>query len=229
MSTKVGISGANFMIAETGTRLCHNPSSNLRLRSGTTPLNHYMQRGVPVALGIDEAGINDDKDILQEMRLALRLHRTPGMDDAVPTPAEVFKMATENGAHTTPFGAHIGTLAPGKAADIVVMNWKHIAYPYLDAAVPVVDAVVQRARTHGVETVLVAGEVVLRDRRFTRLDKHAAQEELARQLRAPLAPHEERRIELSRRVFPSFKQFYADEGYLKPCEHDPFYRMNSKS
>jgi cytosine/adenosine deaminase-related metal-dependent hydrolase len=217
------------LIAETGTRLCHNPSSNLRLRSGTTPLNHYMQRGVPVALGIDEAGINDDKDILQEMRLALRVHRTPGMDDAVPTPAEVFQMATENGALTTPFGAHIGTLEPGKAADVVVMNWKHIAYPYLDAAVPVVDAVVQRARTHGVETVLVAGEVVLRDRRFTRVDKHAAQEELARQLRAPLAPHEERRIELSRRVFPSFKQFYADEGYLKPCAHDPFYRMNSKS
>jgi malate synthase len=71
--------------------------------------------------------------------------------------------------------------------------------------------------------------VVLRDRCFTRVDKHAAQEELARQLRAPLAPHEERRIELSRRVFPSFKQFYADEGYLKPCAHDPFYRMNSKS
>lgn len=216
------------LIAETGTRICHNASSNLRLRSGIAPLNHYLGCGVPVALGLDEAGINDDKDILQEMRLVLRLHRVPGMDDAVPTPAEVLRMATEHGAHTTPFGSHIGTLEPGKAADIVIMNWRHIAYPYLDAGVPVVDAVVQRARTHGVETVLVAGEPILRDGRFTRVDKQAALEELARSLRAPLAPHEERRRELSRRVFPYVRQFYADEGYLDVHEHEPYYRTSSK-
>ncbi len=216
------------LIAGTGTRICHNASSNLRLRSGVAPLNHYLGCGVPVALGLDEAGINDDKDILQEMRLVLRLHRVPGMDDAVPTPAEVLRMATEHGAHTTPFGSHIGTLEAGRAADIVIMNWRHIAYPYLDGDVPVVDAVVQRARTHGVETVLVAGEPVLRDGRFTRVDKHAALEELAQSLRRPLAPHEERRRELSRRVFPCIRQFYADEGYLAMREHEPYYRTSSK-
>ena len=89
-------------------------------------------------------------------------------------------MATEHGATTTPYGAHLGTLEPGKGADIVVMNWKHIAYPYLDQAVSVVDAVVQRAKTHGVETVVITGETVLRDHRFTRVDKHAEEEELAR-------------------------------------------------
>jgi len=216
------------LIAETGTRVCHNASSNLRLRSGVAPLNHYLGCGVPVAMGLDEAGINDDKDMLQEMRMVLRLHRVPGMDDTVPTPAEVFRMATELGAHTTPFGSHIGTLEPGKAADIVVMNWRHIAFPYLDADVPVIDAVVQRARTQGVETVLVAGEPVLRDRRFTRIDKDAAQEELAQRLRAPLAPHEEQRRHLARRLFPHVRQFYVDEGYLNKIEHEPYYRMNSR-
>src|SRR5688572_13464966 len=216
------------LIAETGTQVCHNASSNLRLRSGVAPLNHYLKCGVNVAMGLDEAGINDDKDILQEMRLVLRLHRVPGMDDSVPTPAEVLRMATEHGAHTTPFGPHIGTLEAGKAADIVIMNWRHIAYPYLDADVPVVDAVVQRARTHGVETVLVAGEPVLRDGRFTRVDKHAVMEELAQSLRRPLAPHEERRRELSQRVSPCIRQFYADEGYLATREHEPYYRTSSK-
>lgn len=216
------------LIAETGTRICHNASSNLRLRSGVAPLNHYLQCGVPVAMGLDEAGINDDKDILQEMRLVLRLHRVPGMDDAVPTPGEVLRMATEHGAHTTPFGARIGTLEPGKAADIVIMNWRHIAYPYLDADVPVIDAVVQRARTHGVETVLVAGEPILRDGRFTRVNKDEAIEELARSLRAPLVPHEQRRRELSRRVFPHVRQFYVDEGYLNDAEHEPYYRTSSR-
>jgi cytosine/adenosine deaminase-related metal-dependent hydrolase len=49
--------------------ICHNASSNLRLRSGVAPLNHWAARGVNVAIGLDEAGINDDRDMLQEMRL----------------------------------------------------------------------------------------------------------------------------------------------------------------
>jgi cytosine/adenosine deaminase-related metal-dependent hydrolase len=216
------------LLAETGTRICHNASSNLRLRSGIAPLNQCLRCGIPIALGIDEAGINDDKDILQEMRLVLRLHRVPGMDDGVPTPAEVFRMATENGASTTPFGARIGVLEPGKAADIVVLNWRHIAYPYLDPDTSVLDAVVQRARTHGVETVLVAGEVVLRDRRFTRVDKDAAQEELAQRLRMPRTAAEERRRVLARRVFPYYKQFYVDEGYLDELDPEPYYRTSAR-
>jgi hypothetical protein len=67
--------------------------------------------------------------------------------------------------------------------------------------VPVFYAVVQSSRTHGVDTVLIVGATVLRDRKFTRVDKHAAQEDFARQLRVPLTPQEERRINLSRRLF----------------------------
>src|SRR5262249_39486954 len=122
------------LVAASGTMICHNASSNLRLRSGIAPLNRWTARGVRVALGLDEAGINDDRDMLQEMRLVLRLHRVPGMDDAVPTAAEVFRMATEHGAATTPFAGRIGTLEPGKAADLVLLDWRHVAYPYLDAA-----------------------------------------------------------------------------------------------
>jgi cytosine/adenosine deaminase-related metal-dependent hydrolase len=81
-------------LAETGTMVCHNASSNLRLRSGVAPLNRWTARGVRVALGLDEAGINDDRDMLQEMRLVLRLHRVPGMEDVVPTCAQVLQMAT---------------------------------------------------------------------------------------------------------------------------------------
>ena len=158
-------------VATTGTMICHNASSNLRLRSGVAPLNHWAARGVRVAMGLDEAGINDDRDMLQEMRLVLRLHRVPGMEDVVPTSPQVFQMATENGALTTGFGDSIGTLEPGKAADLVLMNWRQIAYPYLDQTMSVVDAVVHRAKTSGVETVLVAGEPVLRDGQFTRVNK----------------------------------------------------------
>jgi 5-methylthioadenosine/S-adenosylhomocysteine deaminase len=213
-------------VVATGTTICHNASSNLRLRSGVAPLNHWMARGVRVALGLDEAGINDDRDMLQEMRLVLRLHRVPGMDDVVPTAAQVFQMATENGALTTGFANSLGTLEPGKAADMVLMNWRQIAYPYLDQDTPVVDALVHRAKTSGVETVLVAGEPILRDGRFMRLNKADVLEELSAALRVPFHPSEERRRELSPAVFPHVKRFY--DGWLNEQARDPFYRPSSR-
>lgn len=216
------------LIAHTGTHICHNPSSNLRLRSGIAPLNEFERQGVHVALGLDDCSLNDDRSMLQEMRVALKVHRVPGMDDSVPTACQVLRMATEHGAHTTPYADSIGTIELGKAADLVVMDWKHIAYPYLDDEVPIVDAVVQLARTTGVETVLIGGEPVLLDRKFTRLDKHAAVEALAQSLRAPLRPDELKRREFAKRVFPHVKQFYADEGYLDVDSGPSFYSVNSR-
>jgi hypothetical protein len=111
--------------------------------------------------GLDEAGINDDRDKLQEMRMVLRPQRVPGMaDEDVPSPGSVLRMATSGGAATTPFGSHIGTLAVGKAADLVLIDWDKLAYPYLDPETPVLDAIVQRAKNDSVDLVMVAGEVV---------------------------------------------------------------------
>ena len=214
--------------ADTGTHICHNASSNLRLRSGIAPVNQLEARGVNVALGIDEAGINDDRDMLQEMRVVLKLHREPGFDDSVPTSAQVLRMATENGARTTPFGAEIGRLEVGKAADMAVMSWRDIAYPFLDLDidVSVIDAIVHRAKSSGVKTVLVAGEPILRDGRFTRVDKAAALAELAASLARTANDDEIRRIALSRDVLPHVQNFY--DGYLDAEQRDPFYAFNSR-
>lgn len=214
------------MIAESGTRICHNPSSNLRLRSGIAPINRYRQLGVPVALGLDEAGINDDKDMLQEMRLALNLHRVPGMDDSVPTPDDVFCMCTEHGAETTGFGTTIGALDIGRAADMVLMDWKQIAYPYLDAAVPPLHGIVQRAKKSGVDAVMIGGEMVFEGGRFTRIDKAKVLEEIARSLAGPLTAQELGRVDLSKRLMPHARQFYRDEGYEIDDGVVPFYVMN---
>ena len=200
------------ILAATGTRVCHNPSSNLRLQSGIAPLNRLNERGIVTALGIDEAGINDDRDIWQEMRLALKLHRVPGIGARVPTAPEVLRMATEYGALTTQFGAELGTLEPGKAADLVLVDWDSVAEPYLDPDVPVVDALVQRGRPAGVSTVIVGGEVVLRDGRCTRLDKRAIMEALAASLRAPLTAAEQRRREVAPLLMLHIARFY--DGWL---------------
>jgi 5-methylthioadenosine/S-adenosylhomocysteine deaminase len=214
-------------VAEREVMICTNPSSNLRLRSGIAPVNRFLAAGVRVAIGLDEAGINDDRDMLQEMRLALRVHRVPGMDDGVPTPTEIFRMATEDGAATTPFAAEVGAIQVGRAADLVLVPWRAVAHPYLEAGTPVVDAVVLRARASAVDTVMVAGEVVLRGGRVTRVDKTAALEELAAALRQPRTPEDEHRRRLSKALFPHVRGFYA--GWLDPESLDPFYRQSSRS
>jgi 5-methylthioadenosine/S-adenosylhomocysteine deaminase len=214
------------LVASTGTMVCHNASSNLRLRSGVAPVNPLLAHGVRVALGLDEAGINDDRDMLQEMRLVLRLHREPGMDDRVPTAAQVLQMATEHGAQTTGFAGQIGTLEPGKAADLVLMPWHHLAYPYLDPAISVVDTVVHRGKVSGVETVLVAGVPVLRDGQVIRVAKAAVLEELAAALRQPLNAEEIHRQQLARDIFPHVQRFY--DGWLDEQAREPFYRTSAR-
>jgi 5-methylthioadenosine/S-adenosylhomocysteine deaminase len=160
------------------------------------------------------------------MRLVLRAHREPGMDDRVPTIAQVFRMATSGGAKTTPYAAEIGALEVGKAADMVLLDWKQISYPYLDSEVPVLDAVIQRAKMAGVHTVIVAGEIIYQDGKFTRIDRDGALRQLSDILKRPLSSNEIERRWLSKAVLPRVKAFY--DGYCDLDGHAPYYRQNSR-
>ena len=174
------------LMAATGANICHNASSNLRLQSGIAPMGRILAAGIKVAIGSDEAGLNDDKDLFQEMRLVLKLHRVPGMDLEPPTSCQVLEMATVNGAYASWFGDRIGTLEPGKRADLVLLDLRNIEEPYLDPEVPLVEALVHRGRGVDVDTVLVDGEVVLRDGQLTRVDKEALFREIKEVLDRPL-------------------------------------------
>ena len=213
-------------VAETGACVCHNCSSNFRLRSGVAPLNRLEALGVSTAIGLDEAGINDDRDMLQELRVVLRAHRTPGMDDDVPTPAQVFRMATSGGARTTGFADRIGTLEVGRAADMVLLDWDQISTPYLDIETPTLDALVLRAKAGGVRTVLCAGEVIYDQGRFTRVDRDGALRALHEDLSRALADDEVERRKLSAALLPHVRAFYR--GDYDPAQHQPFYRPSSR-
>jgi len=197
------------VMAATGTNVCHLLSSNLRMQSGIAPVNRFLEAGVRVTLGTDEATINDDKDMFQEMRLALKLHRVPGIENKPPTAYQIFQMATMNGSYDCGFGDCIGALKPGKRADMVLVNLKNIEEPYLDPDVSIVDAIVQRGRSIDVDTVIIDGEVVLRGGRLTRVDSEALFRELKESLNRPLLPHEIERRELSRLILPYLRRFYA--------------------
>jgi len=135
-------------------------------------------------------------------------------------------MATIGGAKTTPFGTRIGTLEVGKAADMVLLDWRQISYPYLDAETPVLDAVIQRAKTEGVKTVMVAGEILYQDGRFIRIDRDDAVRQLCEIMKRPLSGAELERRLLSKAVFPHVRAFY--DGYCDADSHVPYYRQSSR-
>jgi len=159
--------------------------------------------------------------------MVLRAHRIPGTTDAdVPSSGQVLRMATTGGAATTPYGSHIGTIAVGKAADLVLIDWDKLAYPHLDPEVPALDAVIQRAKSDGVDLVIVAGEVVYEGGHFTRVDRDAALRELHASLNRPLADDEVERRQLSKALLPYVRRFYA--GYFDAEAHQPYYRPSSR-
>ena len=213
-------------VADAGAHICHNCSSNFRLRSGVGPLNFWEAKGVNTAMGMDEAGINDDRDMLQEMRMVLNAHRIPGMDDLVPTAAQVLRMATSGGAATTAFRGKIGRLEEGLGADMLLVDWDKLAYPYLDAEYPMLDAVIQRAKTDCVQLVMCAGEVIYTNGSFTKLDRMAALEELRKDLTKALTEEEVERRGLAKQLLPHVEKFY--ESYFDPGQHEPFYRRSAR-
>jgi len=214
-------------LAQAGVCVCHNCSSNFRLRSGIAALNYFEKKGVNTAIGLDEAGINDDRDMLQELKLVLRAHRVPGMvDEDVPTMAQVLRMATMGGAKTTSFGTTIGSLEVGKAADLVLLDWNQISYPYLDEQTPLLDAVIQRAKAEGVKLTMCDGEVIYENGRFTRVDKDRVLADLHQDLQKALTHDEVERRKLSKALLPHVRRFYAD--YIDPVKHEPFYRPSSR-
>ena len=214
------------LMAATGVTVCTNTSSNIRIKSGIAPISGILARGIPIAMGSDEAGLNDDKDLLQEMRLVLKLHRVPGVENVPPTAHQVFQMATVNGARASMFGDRIGALERGKRADIVLMNLRNIEEPYLDPEVSMVDALVHRGRSIDVDTVIVDGEVLMRDRKLTRIDKEGLFKELREALDRPLEPDELERRSLNRDVAPHLSRYL--EGTM-PADVTPHTIYNART
>lgn len=214
------------LIARRGVRICCNCSSNLRLKSGIAPLNAFTEAAVPVALGIDEAGINDDRDMLQEMRVVLRVNREPGIDNGSPSPAQVLQMATTGGASTTSFGDNIGCIKPGSAADLVFLDWNGISYPYLNPSTSPIDALVLRAKGAHVKMVMVAGKEIYRDGVFLAVNKHLILDQFAQLMSSASSETEADRASLASEIMPYVKGFY--ESYLRTPKGNSFYSYNSK-
>jgi 5-methylthioadenosine/S-adenosylhomocysteine deaminase len=110
------------ILAEHDVRILHNPLSNMRLASGVIRLPELKQAGVQVGLGID-GGTNDTSDMFNTMRVAVGLQRAKSRQAGIfPTIADVLRMATVDGAELLDMFDRIGSLTPGKKADVIIVN-----------------------------------------------------------------------------------------------------------
>jgi 5-methylthioadenosine/S-adenosylhomocysteine deaminase len=152
---------------ETGGHIIHCPESNLKLASGFCPVAACLDAGINVALGTDGAASNNDQDMLAEMRVAALLAKgVSGRADALPA-MQALKMATINGAKALGLDAEIGSLKPGKAADVVAIDLSDVeTQPVFNPLAQIVYAVSR----HQVSDVWVAGRKLLNKRQLMGTD-----------------------------------------------------------
>lgn len=171
-------------LATAGASVVHCPRSNSKLASGLCPVAALLDAGVNVALGTDGAASNNRLDVLAEMQTAALLAKLGANDAAALPAAAAVRLATLNGARALGLGAEIGSLAPGKAADVICIDLSGLEHqPLLDP----VSQLVYAASRHDVTDVWIAGEHLVADRAPLRLDLasiRASAERWGRQLRA---------------------------------------------
>jgi 5-methylthioadenosine/S-adenosylhomocysteine deaminase len=145
----------------------HNPESNMKLASGTAPVEAMRRAGVVVGLGTDGAASNNDLDMFEAMRQAAFLHKLVDNDPrAIPAPVAV-EMATIDGARVLGMEKTIGSLESGKRADVIVVSMAAARQtPMYDP----VSHLVYVTRGDDVQTTIVNGRVLMRDRKVLTLD-----------------------------------------------------------
>jgi len=167
----VWLSPADLQIlAREGVGVSHNPESNMKLASGIAPVPAMRAAGLPVGLGTDGAASNNDLDMFEAMRQAALLHKVSSGDPRTLPAAEALRLATIEGARALRMQDRIGSLEPGKLADIILVEMDEARQtPMYDP----VSHLVYVTRGDDVRTTIVGGRVLMRDRKVLTLDEAA--------------------------------------------------------
>jgi 8-oxoguanine deaminase len=146
------------LFGETGTGVAHCPSSNFRLGSGTAPIRALLAAGAPVGLGVDGSASNDSSNMMAEARQAMLAHRAHPDTSRWVTAEESLWMATRGGARC--LGRDdIGSLEPGKRADLVLIETRRLSYA--GASSDMLAALVFTPFPEPAHTVMVNGRIVV--------------------------------------------------------------------
>ena len=165
-------------LADSGSSVAHNPGSNARLGNGIAPVRDMLDRGINVAIGTDSCTCSDNQNVFEAMRIASFMIRVQEVDPARwPTAEEILGMATEGGARALGFEGEIGALVPGRKADIVFLDLGAPHYVPLNDAL---NQIVYAEDGTGVDSVMIGGRFVMRDRAMTTVDEARLKEDAQR-------------------------------------------------
>src|SRR2546426_4981671 len=153
-----------------GVGVVHNPQSNMKLASGVAPVPKLLKAGVKVGLGTDGAASNNDLSMWEEMDTVAKLHKVFSGDPKVISAEEAFELATIRGAEAVHLEKDIGSIETGKRADLVLVNRDSLnQIPLYN----VYSDLVYATKASDVQTVIINGRIVIRDRRLLTLDEAA--------------------------------------------------------
>ena len=145
------------LLADQEVKVLHCPSSNLKLGSGIAPVSEMRKRGVRVSLGTDGAACNNRLDMFEEMRLAALLQAVRSGPGSLPA-RDALWIATRGGAQALGRDAEIGSIEPGKRADLIVVDRDR---PHLAPGDDPCSTLVYAARGSDVRTAIVDGELLV--------------------------------------------------------------------
>jgi 5-methylthioadenosine/S-adenosylhomocysteine deaminase len=159
------------LMRETGTQISHNPSSNAKLGNGIARLPEMLAAGINVGLGHDAAECNNSRDMFEVMKFASLLHRANRVDASLQQAPDVVRMATRNGARA--LGHDTGQLIPGHKADVILVDTNSTMFtPLMPGSVDhVFSHLVFAANGSCVNTTIVDGQIVMRDRTILTVDE----------------------------------------------------------
>ena len=157
-----------LLLQSRGVGVSHNPESNMKLASGTAPVPAYLKANVALGLGTDGAASNNDLDMFEAMRVASLLHKLQTGDPRVVSAREALQMATIRGARALGMERRIGSLEPGKHADVIAVSVTGARQtPLYDP----LSHLVYVARGSDVVTSIVHGKALMRNRKVLTLNE----------------------------------------------------------
>jgi 5-methylthioadenosine/S-adenosylhomocysteine deaminase len=156
------------LLKQRGVGVANNPESNMKLSSGTAPVMKYRKAGVNVGLGTDGAASNNDLDMFEAMRQAAFQQKLVTMDPTAISAAEALEMGTLGGAAALGRRERLGSLEPGKLADLIVVD---LSKPRQQPLFDPVSQIVYASRGDDVATVIVNGKVLMRDRKMLTMNE----------------------------------------------------------
>jgi 5-methylthioadenosine/S-adenosylhomocysteine deaminase len=155
------------ILVERKVGVIHNPTSNMKIASGISPVTKMLRAGVRIGLGTDGAASNNDLDMWEEMRLASFLQKVDQMNPQVLPASTVLNMATRGGAEAIGLGGTVGDLSVGRRAEVIQVSFDDVHFvPTYD----VISHLVYVADEQDVVNVIVDGKILMRDRVMLTID-----------------------------------------------------------